>query len=102
MLDTLLSLWETFGPLIMSCIKNEGREQTRKNLKRFGPLVEFRVRRQGRRSGLQGEQLDDFVNEARAAARAATDEELDDFLTMCAENRGPEVANPSVDAAPPA
>jgi hypothetical protein len=86
MLDTLLSLWDTFGPLITGCITNEGEERTARNLKRFGPLVEWRVRRTGTKRGMSGDELDEFVSEARAAARSASDEELRDFVAAAKQH----------------
>jgi len=74
----LIELIPVFLPFIMECINNEGRENTKRNLRRPGPLVFFKINRALRKKGVPDhlKKADEICD----ALSKASDEDLDDLM----------------------
>jgi len=82
----LITLLPILLPLILECINKEGTEKTIVNLKRAGPLVQFRIYRAARKDGQSRPDARETAREAAEDLKDMTDDEIKFLLEEATHN----------------
>ena len=75
-MDLIIEILPVLLPLIMECIRKDGADGARRNMRLAGPIVQLRIYREFVRHGYSRQQARDRAAECCRELRNATDADL--------------------------
>lgn len=75
-MDLIIELLPVLLPLILECVRQDGVDGTRRNMRLAGPLVQLRLYRELKRHGYSNQQARERAAQCCRELRNATDADL--------------------------